>query len=72
MLCLLMKGIVQANIKRQIPPTSLKDVMFVSTKTVLSNMLPIVNQKGNRLYGIFEMKVAFSSSYFVFRGFLLK
>ena len=67
-----MKGIVQANIKRQIPPTSLKDVMFVSTKTVLSNMLPIVNQKGNRLYGIFEMKVAFSSSYFVFRGFLLK
>ena len=72
MLCLLMKGIVQANIKRQIPPTSLKDVMFVSTKTVLSNMLPIVNQKGNRLYDIFEMKVAFSSSYFVFRGFLLK
>ena len=72
MLCLLMKGIVQANIKRQIPPTSLKDVMFVSTKTVLSNMLPIVNQKGNRLYGIFEMKVAFSSSYFVLRGFLLK
>ena len=59
MLCLHMKGIVQANIKRQIPPTSLKDVMLVSTKTVLSNMLPIVNQKGNRSYGIFEMKIAF-------------
>ena len=54
-----MKGIVQANIKRQIPPTSLKDVMLVSTETVLSNMLPIVNQKGNRSYGIFEMKIAF-------------
>ena len=66
-----MKRIWQANIKRQKHQTSLKSVMFMSAKTVLSDAIPIINQKGNRLYDIFTMKVAFSSFYFVFRVFLL-
>ena len=64
-----MKKIVQANIKRQ--QTFGKNVMFMSAKTVLSDIIPIVNRKGNRLYDLFAMKVAFSSFYFVFRVFLL-
>ena len=43
----------------------------MSAKTVLSDVIPIIDQKGNRLYDIFTMKVAFSSFYFVFRVFLL-
>ena len=35
--------------------------MFMSKKTVSSNIIPIVNQNRNRLYDIFEMTVAFSS-----------
>ena len=45
--------------------------MFMSAKFVSSDIRHIVNQKGNRLYDIFVMKVAFSSFYFVFRVFLL-
>ena len=41
--------------------------MFMSAKFVSSD----INQKGNRLYDIFAMKIAFSSFYFVFRVFLL-
>ena len=41
--------------------------MLMPPKTVLSNVIPVVNQKGNRLYDLFAMKVAFSSLYFVFR-----
>ena len=66
-----MIGIVPAYIKRQKHQTSVKNVMFVSAKSVLSNIIPIVNPKGNRLYDIFIMKVAFSSFYFVARVFLL-
>ena len=67
-----MKEIVQAKITRQKHQTSVKNVMFTSAKTVSSNVIPIVNLKGIRLYGIFTMKVAFSSFYFVFRIVLLR
>ena len=66
-----MKRLVQANIKRQKHQTSMKNVMFMSARTVSSDIIPVVNQKGNRLYDIFAMKVAFSRSCFVFRAFLL-
>ena len=66
-----MKRILQANIKRQKYQTSVKNVMFVSVKTVSSNIIPTINRKGNRLYDISAMKVAFSSLNFVFRVFLL-
>ena len=70
-LYVLMKRIVQANIKRKKHQTSVKNVMFMSLKTILSNIIPIVNRKGNKLYDILAMKVAFSSLYFVFRTFML-
>ena len=71
MLHVLMKGIVQANIKRQKHQTSVKNVIFMSTKSVSNDIIPIVNRKGNRLYDIFVMKIAFSSLYFVFSFFQL-
>ena len=44
--------------------------MCMSSKTVLSSIIPaVVNQKGNTLYNLFAMKVAFSSLYFVFSVF---
>ena len=67
----LMKRIVHTNIKRQKHQTSLENVMLMSSKAVSSDIIPIVNQRGNRLYDIFAMKVAFSSFDFVFRDFLL-
>ena len=67
----LMKRIVQTNIKRQKHQTSLENVMLMSSKAVSSDIIPIVNQRGNRLYDIFAMKVAFSGFDFVFRDFLL-
>ena len=70
-LYVLMKRIVQANIKRKKHQTSVKNVMFMSLKTILSNIIPIVNRKGNKLYDILAMKVAFSSLYFVFKTFIL-
>ena len=70
---MLIKRIVQAHIKRQKHQTSVNnDVMFLSAKTVSSDIIPIVNCKGNGLHDIFAMKLAFSSFYFVFRVFLLK
>ena len=71
MFYVLMKRIVQTNIKRQKHQTSLENVMLMSAKAVSSDIIPIVNQRGNRLYDIFAMKVAFSSFDFVFRDFLL-
>ena len=44
---------------------------LLSAKTVSSDIMPVVNRIGNRLYDIFAMKVAFSGLYFVFRGSLL-
>ena len=41
-------------------------------KALSSDIIPIVNRKGDRLYDIFAMKVAFSNFYFVFRIFLLR
>ena len=67
----LLKVIVQANIKRQKHQSYVKNVMFMSVKSVCSDIITIVNQKGNRLYDIFVMKGAFASFYFVFRVFLL-
>ena len=67
----LMKRIVQTNIKRQKHQTSLENVMLMSAKAISSDIIPIVNQRENRLYDIFAMKVAFSSFHFVFRTFLL-
>ena len=49
----------QANIKRQNYQTFMKNVILMSAKTVLSNIIPAVNQKGNAYY-IFAMEVAFS------------
>ena len=49
----------------------MENVILMSAKTVSSDIIPIVNQKANRLYDIFAMKVAFSGLYFVFRVFLL-
>ena len=57
--------------KRQKHQTSVKNVMFMSAKTVSSDIIPVVNRKGNRLSNILAMKVALSSLYFVFRVFLL-
>ena len=45
--------------------------MVMSAKTVSSDIIPIVNWKGNRLYDIFAMKVVFSSFYLAFRVFVL-
>ena len=66
MLHVLMKGIVQTNKKDK---TSVKNVMLMSAKSVWSDIIPIVNQKGNRLYDIFVMKVDFSNFCFAFRFF---
>ena len=71
-LYVLMKRMAQVNIKTQKHQISVKNVMLMSVKTVSSNIIPTVNQKGNRLYDIFAMKVAFSDLYFVFRVSLLK
>ena len=51
--------------------TSVENVMFVSAKTVLSDIISIVKLKGNRLYDIFAMTVAFSDFHFAFRIFML-
>ena len=64
-----MKRIMQANIKRQKHQTSVKNVMFMSAKTVSSDCIPVVNQKGNILHDIFAMKAAFSSLFFDFGRF---
>ena len=61
-----MKGIVQTNKKDK---TSVKNVMLMSVKSVWSDIIPIVNQKGIRLYDIFVMKVDFSNFCFSFRFF---
>ena len=53
-----MKRIVQANIKRQKHQATAKYLMFMSAKTVSSNIIPAVNQNGSILYNIFAMKVA--------------
>ena len=66
-LYLFMKRTVQENIKR----TSVKNLIFMSAKTVPNNITPLVKRKGNILYDIFAMKVAFSSLYFAFGVFLL-
>ena len=51
---------MQANIKIQKHQNSVKNVMLMFAKTVSSDIMPVVNQKGNRLFDIFAMKVAFS------------
>ena len=69
-LYVLMKTMVQANIKRQKHQTSEKNVILISAKTISSNIISsIVSQKRNRLYDMFAMKVAFSDLYFVFLEF---
>ena len=70
-LYVLMKRIMHANIKKQKPQTSVKKCNVCAAKIVLSNIIRIVNQKSNRLFDIFTMKVAFSSFYFVLRVLLL-
>ena len=55
-----MKRMVQANIKRQHHQISAKHIMFImSAKTVSSDIMPIINQKENRLSDIYAIKVAF-------------
>ena len=48
---------------------SVENVILMSAKTISSGIIPIVNQKGNRLYDIFAMKETFSGLTFVFRVF---
>ena len=71
MLYVRIKRIVQANKKKQKHQTSEKNVLLVYAKTFSRDIIPIVNKKGNRLYDIFAMKLAFFSFYFVFRDFPL-
>ena len=47
-LYVLMQKMVQANVKRQNYQTSVKNVILMSPKTVSSNIIPIVKEKGNR------------------------
>ena len=42
-----MKRIVQANIKKQSHETSVKNVIFMSVKTISSDIITIVKRKGN-------------------------
>ena len=49
----------------------MKNVMFMSVKSVWSDIITAVNQKGNNLYDMFVMKEAFSSFCFLFRDFML-
>ena len=63
-LFVLKKRMVQVNIKRQNYQTSVKKVILMAAKTVSSDIIPVVNQKGNRLYNIFAMKIALSGLYF--------
>ena len=66
-----MKRILQANINKQQHEISVKNLTFMSAKTVLSNIILIFNRKGNWLCDIFAMAIAFSSFCFVFTVFLL-
>ena len=66
-----MKRMVQANIKRQDYQNSGKNVILMSAKTVSSDIIAVVNQKGNTVYDIFVMKITFSGLYFVLRVFSL-
>ena len=52
-LYVLIKRMVQTNIKRQKYQTSEKNVILVSAKTILCDIIPVDNQKGNRLYMIY-------------------
>ena len=49
----------------------MENLMFVSTKTVLSHIIPRVNRNGNRLYNMLPMKVDLPSFCFHFRVSLL-
>ena len=42
----------------------MKNVMFMSVKSVWSDIITAVNQKGNNLYDMFVMKEGFSSFIF--------
>ena len=57
--------------KRQNYQTYYQNIILMSAKSVLSDIIPVVNQKGDRLYDIFATKVAFSGLYVVLRIFLL-
>ena len=50
---------VGSNIKRQNYQTSVKNVILMSAKTVSSDIIPVVNWKGNGLYDIFVMSSFF-------------
>ena len=62
---------VQANVKRQNYQTFVKNIILMSAKSVLSDIIPVANQKGDRLYDIFAAKVAFSGLYVVLIIFVL-
>ena len=56
-----MKRMVEPNIKSQKHQMSVKNVILTSAKVVSSNIIPVVNQKRNRLCDIFAVKVTFFS-----------
>ena len=66
-LYVLLKRMVQTNIKRPKDQANVKNVMLMSAKTVSSDIIPVVNWKGNILHDIFVIKVAFSGLYFIFK-----
>ena len=70
-LYVLMKRIVQANIKKQKHQSSVKKCNIYVSKNCFKWYHARSQPKGNRLYDIFAMKVGFSSLYFVFVVFLL-
>ena len=47
MMYVLMKGMRQAKTKQQNYQTSVNNVILMSAKTVLNDIIPAVNQKGN-------------------------
>ena len=66
MMYVLMKGMREAKTKQQNYQTSVNNVILMSAKTVLNDIIPAVNQKGNILCDIFVMKVAFYGLYLYF------
>ena len=66
MMYVLMKGMRKAKTKQQNYQTSVNNVILMSAKTVSNDIIPAVNQKGNRLCDIFVMKVAFYGLYLYF------
>ena len=65
------KRIMQVDIKNKNIKLLWKMYFFYLQKTVSRDIMPIANQRGNRLYATFGIKVAFFSLCCIFKIFLL-